>query len=279
MMTFKDRKVIFNCPKVMGILNVTPDSFSDGGKHNSVEQALLKARKMSEQGATFVDVGGESTRPGATEVDVQVELDRVIPVIESISKELDIIISVDTSKPEVMREAVNAGASLINDVRALRLPNALETAAELAKTLNVPACIMHMQGTPSDMQNAPKYDSLVDEVIEFFRQQIERLTHAGFKYTQIMLDPGFGFGKTLEHNYQLLKNLMQFTQFDRPLLAGMSRKSMIGQLLNKDVNDRVHGDIATSTIAALAGASVIRVHDVEPTIDAIKIVDKMNTVI
>ena len=277
-MLFRDREVIFDSPKIMGILNVTPDSFSDGGMFTSVNKALEQAQKMVKQGATFIDVGGESTRPGAQEISVDEELGRVVPVIEAISKNLDVIISVDTSKPEVMQSSVLAGASLINDVRALQLPNALETAAKLALEQNIPSCIMHMQGTPLTMQSAPSYLSIVDELIEFFGTQIDRLTSAGFEYSQLILDPGFGFGKTLEHNYQMLKHFTNFTQFDMPVLAGMSRKSMIGNVVHKDVNNRLFGDIAALTIAALAGASIVRVHDVEQTMDAIKIVDKINSV-
>ncbi|MDT0594505.1 dihydropteroate synthase [Glaciecola petra] len=275
-MVFKDKEVIFNSPKVMGILNVTPDSFSDGGKFTSVNAAFEQAQLMVEKGACFIDVGGESTRPGASEVCLQEELDRVVPVIEKIAKSLDVIVSVDTSKPEVMTAAVNAGAKLINDVRALSLPNALETAAGFAKTHNIPTCVMHMQGSPLIMQDNPKYENVVEDVVEFFRQQIQRLTQAGFKYQQIMLDPGFGFGKTLDHNYQMLKYFVNFTQFDLPVLAGMSRKSMIGNLLNKQITERLAGDIATNTIAAMAGASIVRVHDVEEAVDAMKIVDKVN---
>lgn len=278
MMLFKDRTVIFNSPKVMGILNVTPDSFSDGGKFSTLTKALAQAQNMVKHGATFIDVGGESTRPGAAEVSLDEELSRVIPVIEAIDKELDVIVSIDTSKPQVMVEAVSAGARLINDVRALQLPNALETAATLAKEKNIPSCIMHMQGSPQTMQDAPTYNSVVEEVVAFFSIQIDRLINAGFDYKQIMLDPGFGFGKTLDHNYQLLKSFIQFTQFDQPVLAGMSRKSMIGNLLNKDVDKRLYGDIAANTIAAMSGASILRVHDVEETMDAVKIVDKINSV-
>jgi dihydropteroate synthase len=277
-MLFKDRTVIFNNAKVMGILNVTPDSFSDGGKFNTLEKALEQARQMVKHGATFIDVGGESTRPGALEVSLDEELSRVIPVIEAIDKELDVIVSIDTSKAQVMREAVKAGARLINDVRALQLPNALEMAAVLSQQENIPVCIMHMQNNPSTMQIAPHYDSVVDEVIYFFRVQIERLIKAGYQYNQILLDPGFGFGKSLDHNYQLLQSLMQFTQFDMPLLVGMSRKSMIGNLLNKEVDERLWGDIAANTIAAMSGASILRVHDVKETMDAVKIVDKTNSV-
>lgn len=278
MMVFKDRTVVFNCPKVMGILNVTPDSFSDGGRFNSLHNAVTHALAMVEQGATFIDVGGESTRPGAIEVSIQEELDRVVPIIESITAEIDTIVSVDTSKPEVMRAAVDAGAKLINDVRALSLPGALEAASDLAVSHNIPTCIMHMQGTPQNMQDSPAYESVADEVVDFFRMQIERLTHSGFNYQQILLDPGFGFGKTMDHNYQLLKHFMQFTQFDLPVIAGLSRKSMIGNLLNRETDQRLAGDLAANTIAAMAGASIVRVHDVQQTVDAMKIVDKVNSV-
>jgi dihydropteroate synthase len=278
MMVFKDRKVVFNSPKVMGILNVTPDSFSDGGRYNNLGKAVERAQAMVDEGATFIDIGGESTRPGAKEVSVQEELDRVIPVIESISSKIDTIVSVDTSKAQVMRAAVQAGARMINDVRALSLPQALETAAEMAKQYSVPTCIMHMQGSPETMQDSPHYDSVVDEVIDFFRMQIERLTHSGFKYQQLLLDPGFGFGKTLEHNYQLLKHFTHFTQFDLPVIAGLSRKSMIGKLLNREVNQRLAGDIAANTLAAMSGASIVRVHDVQQAADAMAIVSKVNSV-
>jgi dihydropteroate synthase len=277
-MLFKDRTIVFDSPKVMGILNVTPDSFSDGGKFNSKKRAIVHAQKMVEHGASFIDIGGESTRPGATHVSVQEELDRVIPVIESLAKEVDTVLSIDTSKPEVMRAAVDAGAGLINDVRALRLHGALDTAVEMARMHNVPTCIMHMQGAPQTMQDSPSYTSIVEELIEFFRMQIERLTHAGWQYDQILLDPGFGFGKTLDHNYQILKHFTQFTQFDLPIIAGLSRKSMIGNLLNRDVEHRLAGDIAANTIAAMAGASIVRVHDVQQAADAMKIVEKVNSI-
>ncbi len=277
-MQFRDREVIFNTTKIMGILNVTPDSFSDGGQHNQLDSAIKRAEQMVDEGACFIDVGGESTRPGAIPVSLDEELDRVIPVIEKLSNSIDAVISVDTSKANVMREAVLAGASMINDVRALNGENALATAAEMAKLYKVPACIMHMQGNPQTMQNSPVYDNVADEIIDFFRHQIERLTAAGFKYHQIMLDPGFGFGKTLEHNYQILKHFSYFTQFDLPVLAGMSRKSMIGNLLNREINDRLAGDIAAVTLASFCGASVVRVHDVKETSDAMKIVDKTNSV-
>ncbi|WP_395345468.1 dihydropteroate synthase [Ningiella sp. W23] len=277
-MTFADKTIVFNSPKIMGILNVTPDSFSDGGKYNRVDSALAHAEMMINHGASFIDVGGESTRPGATPVSADEELERVIPVIEAISSRFDTVISIDTSKAKVMKEAVKCGARLINDVRALREDNALETAAELAKTMNIPSCIMHMQGSPENMQKAPKYKSVVDEVVGFFRQQIERLTQAGFQYAQIMIDPGFGFGKTLEHNYEMLKHFTQFTQFDLPVLSGTSRKSMIGDLLGRKLDERLAGDISVNTVACLAGASILRVHDVREAMDVAKIVEKLNSI-
>jgi dihydropteroate synthase len=274
MMVFRDKKVIFDAPKVMGILNVTPDSFSDGGKFSNIDAALFQAESMIDLGATFIDVGGESTRPGAQEISVEQELERVIPVIEAIESRLDTIVSIDTSKPEVMQLAVGAGASLINDVRALSLPNALEVASGLAKSHNVPTCLMHMKGTPQTMQSEAQYTDILAEVTDFFERKIKLCTEAGFTYTQLLLDPGFGFGKTLEHNYQLLKHLSEFSQFDMPIISGTSRKSMIGNLLDKPVEKRLSGSIATATLAAMSGASIIRVHDVEETMDVVKIVAK-----
>jgi dihydropteroate synthase len=258
----------------MGILNVTPDSFSDGGKFSKIDAALYQAESMVKLGATFIDVGGESTRPGAQEVSVEQELERVIPVIEAIESRLDTIVSIDTSKPEVMQASVDAGASLINDVRALSLPNALKVASSLAKSHNVPTCLMHMKGTPKTMQSEPQYTDILFEVTDFFERKIKLCTEAGFTYKQLLLDPGFGFGKTLEHNYQLLKHLSEFSQFDMPIISGTSRKSMIGSLLEKPVEKRLSGSIATATLAAMSGASIIRVHDVEETMDVVKIVAK-----
>ena len=277
-MKFRHVEVDFESPKVMGILNVTPDSFSDGGKFNQVDSAIEQARRMVAAGATFIDVGGESTRPGAQAVSVDVELERVIPGIEALTKELDVIVSIDTNKAQVMREAVGAGASMINDVRALQNEGALDAAVWAAQTHKVPSCLMHMKGDPETMQKAPQYGHVVEEVISFFEQRIEACTHAGLAYEHIILDPGFGFGKTLDHNYQLLKYLQNFNQFDVPVLAGLSRKSMIGKLLGRDVEQRLAGSVATATIAALAGASIIRVHDVEETMDAVNIVNKLQNV-
>ncbi|MFT5712206.1 MAG: dihydropteroate synthase, partial [Glaciecola sp.] len=255
-MKFRDREVKFDNPKVMGILNVTPDSFSDGGQFSTVDAAMRQAESMLNAGATFIDVGGESTRPGANVVSLQEELDRVIPVIESISKQLDVIVSVDTSKAEVMTQAAKCGAGLINDVRALRSNGALDAAIHAATNFNVSVCLMHMQGEPQNMQQRPRYDGVVKEVIGFFEQRIKECTDAGLNYQRILIDPGFGFGKTLDHNYQILKNLHEFKRFDLPVLAGMSRKSMIGELLQRDVNQRLAGNIATATIAALAGVAI-----------------------
>jgi dihydropteroate synthase len=277
-MIFRTREIEFDRPHVMGILNVTPDSFSDGGEFHQIDKAISQAYKMVDAGATFIDVGGESTRPGATPVSLQEELDRVLPVIERLATEVDAVISVDTYKAAVMRAAVEAGASMINDVKALREEGALDAAVWAANTHSVPSCLMHMQGSPSDMQNAPEYQHIVEEVIDFFEKRIKACVNAGISYSQLLIDPGFGFGKTLDHNYQLLRHLDDFSQFDVPVLVGMSRKSMIGNLLNKEVEDRLAGSISTATIAALSGVSIIRVHDVEETSDAVKVVSKLQTV-
>ena len=277
-MNFRNRQVIFDTPKVMGILNVTPDSFSDGGKFRELELAIRQAESMVKAGATFIDVGGESTRPGAKAVALNEELDRVIPVIEKISNELDVVVSVDTSKAQVMTEAVQSGAGMINDVRALRNEGALRAAINAAKDFNVPSCLMHMQGEPLSMQDEPQYHGVVEEVMDFFEQRIEECEKAGLERRYILIDPGFGFGKTLDHNYQLLKHIQQFNRFKIPVLVGMSRKSMIGNLLNREVNQRLAGNIATATIAATAGVEIIRVHDVVETMDAIKIVNKLQSI-
>lgn len=254
-------------PVVMGILNVTPDSFSDGGKFSSFELACQHADEMVAQGALIIDIGGESTRPGAADVTVQDELARVIPLVEYVAKHHDVWISVDTSKPEVMRQAVNAGAHLINDVRALLEPGALETAAQL----NVPICLMHMQGAPRSMQTAPEYQDLVADVSEFLRERIQACVEAGIPRERLLIDPGFGFGKTLEHNYELLAKLDRFEQFELPILIGLSRKSMIGNLLARPTSERLAGSLAGAMIAAQKGAHIIRVHDVPETVDMLKV--------
>ncbi|MFB2679850.1 dihydropteroate synthase [Shewanella mangrovisoli] len=254
-------------PVVMGILNVTPDSFSDGGKFSSFELACQHADEMVAQGALIIDIGGESTRPGAADVTVEDELARVIPLVEYVAKHHDVWISVDTSKPEVMRQAVNAGAHLINDVRALLEPGALETAAQL----NVPICLMHMQGAPRSMQTAPEYQDLVADVYEFLRERIQACLNAGIPRERLLIDPGFGFGKTLEHNYELLAKLERFEQFELPILIGLSRKSMIGNLLARPTSERLAGSLAGAMIAAQKGAHIIRVHDVPETVDVLKV--------
>ncbi|BCL68684.1 dihydropteroate synthase [Vibrio nigripulchritudo] len=256
-------------PQVMGILNVTPDSFSDGGKFNRIDHALEQARSMIQAGASIIDIGGESTRPGAPEVSLQEELNRVIPVITALRAKSDVWISIDTSKAEVMKQAVEAGADIINDVRALQEPGAIEVAADAG----VPVCLMHMQGQPRTMQSNPKYQDVLLEVGEFLNERVTACEKAGIKKEQLILDPGFGFGKTLAHNYHLLANLEKFHQFGIPILAGMSRKSMIFKLLEKQPAECVVGSVTCASIAALKGAQIIRVHDVPETVEAMKIIN------
>jgi len=257
-------------PAVMGILNVTPDSFSDGGDYFSIQQAVQHALIMQSEGAAIIDVGGESTRPGAKSVNVQQELDRVIPVIEKITSKLDIPVSIDTSKPEVMREAVIAGASMINDVMALQQPNALETVASLDDAIAV--CLMHMQGSPRTMQENPEYEDVVSEVIEFLQERVTASRIAGISEKQIVIDPGFGFGKTLQHNIELLAQLERFSKLDSPVLVGISRKSMIGALLgNLPTEQRMTGSVAAAVMAYERGAQIIRVHDVRQTVEALTV--------
>lgn len=263
----KDKRVDLGNPVVMGILNVTPDSFSDGGRFHKPEAAVAQALAMEEAGAAIIDIGGESTRPGAEPVSVAEELERIIPVIESLGGKLQIPISIDTSKPEVMREAVAAGAGMINDVNALRADGALHAASES----NVPVCLMHMQGEPRTMQTAPHYDDVVTEVKEFFLQRMAACDDAGIAADQIILDPGFGFGKTLDHNLTLLSKLSRLSELGKPLLVGMSRKSMIGQLTGGTQDQRLPGSIAAAVLAVERGAAIVRVHDVAETVGALKI--------
>lgn len=256
-------------PQVMGIVNMTPDSFSDGGNYNNLEDAIRRVDSMIQAGATFIDIGGESTRPGAIDVSVDEELDRVIPLVEKIARYFDVWISVDTSKPQVILESAKAGAHLINDIRSLTETGALEA----AQKTGLPVCIMHMQGDPKTMQNAPHYENdIYHDVDLFFTKHIERCVSAGIAREKIILDPGFGFGKTLAHNYRLLATLEQFHHFDLPLLVGMSRKSMIGQVLNVAPQERMLGSVSCAVIAAMKGAKIIRVHDVKETFDALRIV-------
>ena len=254
-------------PAVMGILNVTPDSFSDGGRFVNPELALRQAVSMAADGAAIIDIGGESTRPGAADVGEQEELDRVIPLIEAVASATDTPISVDTSKPAVMREAVAAGASMINDVRALQGDGALEAASELG----VAVCLMHMLGEPRTMQANPHYDDVVDEVAAFLGQRLEACIAAGIDEHRVVLDPGFGFGKSPEHNVELLANLRQLRLRDRPLLVGVSRKSTLGVLTGRNVNERLPASLAAAVMAVVNGAAIIRAHDIRETVDALTI--------
>jgi dihydropteroate synthase len=252
----------------MGILNVTPDSFSDGNRYSTVEAALARAARIVAEGAAIVDVGGESTRPGAAAVDEAVEIARVVPVIEGIAAVSDVAISIDTSKPKVMAAAVAAGACIVNDVYALRRPGALEFAAGSA----VGVCLMHMQGEPRTMQDNPRYEDVVAEVSEFLTRQRDVCVGGGIARDAIALDPGLGFGKGLMHNLTLLRSLSRFAALGSPLLVGMSRKSFIGRVLDKPVEERLHGGIGLAALAVAEGARIIRTHDVGATRDAIKMV-------
>ncbi|MDE9538459.1 dihydropteroate synthase [Xenorhabdus bovienii] len=255
-------------PQVMGILNVTPDSFSDGGNHNTFDAALRHAATMIEEGAAIIDVGGESTRPGAVDVSEQEELDRVVPVIEALAQRFDVWISIDTSKAIVMQESAKVGAHMINDIRSLQEFGALDAAVKTG----LPVCLMHMQGQPCTMQAEPYYEDVVWEAKTFLTRQIDRCVAAGIAKNKLILDPGFGFGKNLSHNYQLLAHLEEFHHLGLPILAGMSRKSMIGQLLHVPPQERVTGSIACAVIAAMQGAQIIRVHDVKETVQTMQIV-------
>jgi dihydropteroate synthase len=271
-----DRSRVLDCagkplaldqPAVMGVLNVTPDSFSDGGDFIDLPRAVARAVEMAEQGVSIVDVGGESTRPGAPEISVQQELDRVLPVIEVLHSELPIPLSIDTSKPEVMRAAITAGAGFINDVNALRSDQALEVAA----ATTVPICLMHMQGSPRTMQQEPQYDSVVDDILTYLAQRISACEKAGIPRDRLIIDPGFGFGKTLEHNLALLAGLDRFHSLGLPILVGISRKSMLGALTGRPVEQRLAASLAAAVLAVERGADILRVHDVGETVDALKV--------
>lgn len=252
---------------IMGILNTTPDSFSDGGQFASLDRALRHAERMVEEGADIIDVGGESTRPGAASVSIQEELDRVMPVVNGLSENLDVPISVDTSKPEVMREAIAAGAGMINDVRALRVPGAVREVAQGG----VAVCLMHMQGEPRTMQEDPHYEDVVAEVAAFLAERYAVCTAAGIPGDRIVVDPGFGFGKSTAHNLALLRGLRRITVHGAPLLVGLSRKSLIGKIVGRDVAQREAASVALALAAIDHGARIVRVHDVRATCDAVRI--------
>jgi dihydropteroate synthase len=252
----------------MGILNVTPDSFSDGGRYAAAEAALARAKQMVAEGAAIIDVGGQSTRPGSVAVEESTEIARILPVIEGIAATCDVAISIDTSKPAVMAAAIAAGACIVNDVYALRAPGARAAAAETQAGV----CLMHMQGEPRTMQESPHYNDVVAEVSEFLLRERQACVDAGVAANSIAFDPGFGFGKSLEHNLTLLRELHQFAALDAPLLVGVSRKSVIGKILGKTVHDRLYGGLGLATLAVVSGARIIRTHDVGPTRDAIRMV-------
>jgi dihydropteroate synthase len=251
----------------MGVINVTPDSFSDGGRYADSVAAVTHALRMIDEGAGLIDVGGESTRPGAPSVSVETEIERVVPVIEALAARTKIPISIDTSKPAVMTAAVHAGASMINDVRALREPGAMQAAARTDAAI----CLMHMQGEPRTMQSDPRYSDVVAEVRDFLRERTEACLASGIAKNRLVVDPGIGFGKRLEHNLALLAGLPAVTALGWPVLIGVSRKSMLGTLLGRAVDERVAGGVAMATAAVLAGASIVRTHDVAATVDAVKV--------
>jgi dihydropteroate synthase len=256
-------------PRIMGVLNVTPDSFSDGGHHHRFEDAVRHGLAMVEQGAAILDVGGESSRPGAEPVSDQQEVDRVIPVIEKIAQEADVIISIDTCKTPVMREAVSAGATIVNDINALRSEGALE----LVAALDVSVCLMHMQGQPRHMQQSPSYSNVVGEVLDFLLERTGACLDAGITADKLIIDPGLGFGKTVDHNLSLLANLRVFVDTGFEVLIGISRKQTIGTVLGRGVDERLHGSLGLAVQAVLNGARIVRVHDVRPTADALNMVD------
>lgn len=260
-------------PQVMGILNVTPDSFSDGGSYTERDKALRHAAAMVEAGATLIDVGGESTRPGARAVSPSEELERVAPVVEVIARELDVVISVDTSTPAVMRECGRLGAGLINDVRSLQRDGALDAVADSAMAV----CLMHMLGEPGNMQDNPSYGDVTRDVEQFLRERMDVCQSAGIAAERIVLDPGFGFAKSLDHNLVLFKHMEELHRLGRPLLVGVSRKSMIGQVLGRDVKQRLPGSLALAALAVIKGARIIRVHDVAETVDVVRMIAAVET--
>lgn len=268
---FSGRELDLSLVQIMGVLNVTPDSFSDGGKFNDMDAALVQAQKMLDQGASIIDVGGESTRPGAAKVSLQEELDRVCPVVEKLVSESEAIVSVDTSTPEVMRESLSLGAGMINDVRAFSREGAIDAVAESEAML----CVMHMQGEPQTMQESPNYQKVVDDVCAYLRGRANALKSHGVESGRIVVDPGFGFGKTLEHNLALLNHVGKILELDYPVLIGLSRKSMFGAILDKPVDQRLYASIAGAVVAAQQGAHIVRVHDVAETADAVRVINAL----
>ncbi len=272
------RPLDISCPKIMAVLNTTPDSFSDGGDlfvsgSLSLDKVLHRVELTLDQGAVIIDVGGESTRPGAVPVTLQEEMDRVLPVVEAINRRFDTIISVDSSSPELMLEAASLGAGLLNDVRALQREGALQAAA----ATGLPVCLMHMKGQPETMQHRPDYQKdVVVEVASFLKTRVTESIQNGIKPENILLDPGFGFGKTVAHNLRLLNQLPQLVELGYPVLVGLSRKSMIGKILNREVDQRLAGSLALALLAAERGASIIRVHDVQETADVLTMLDAVN---
>jgi dihydropteroate synthase len=258
---------------VCGILNVTPDSFSDGGRHDSLDRAVEHGCRLAAEGADLIDIGGESTRPGSRPPSLAEELDRVVPVVEALAREVGVPLSVDTSRPEVMRAAVATGASMVNDVRALQRPGALEAAAQLG----VPVCLMHMQRSPETMQEDPRYQDVVTEVRTFLARRIAACLDVGVRPEHLVVDPGFGFGKTLSHNVELLASLGRLSSLGLPIMVGLSRKSMLGQLTGRAVGNRLPGSLAAAVVAAQRGAAVLRVHDVAATRDVLAILDAVDT--
>jgi dihydropteroate synthase len=261
--------------QVMGVINTTPDSFSDGGRFDTIDKAFAHARQLIGEGVDILDIGGESTRPGSQQVDLEQELARTVPLIKAIREISDIPISIDTSKPGVMQAAVNAGATMINSIWALQLDDTLQIAADLA----VPVCLMHMQGTPETMQQNPRYTNVVGEVLDFLKARMDAALDAGVAQQHIIVDPGFGFGKTIEHNLLLLASLPVFRQLGVPVLAGLSRKSMIGKILDKPADQRLYGSLSVAVMAAMLGVDILRVHDVAETLDAIAMVKALGEVV
>lgn len=268
----RNKPLKFNKPMIMGILNVTPDSFSDGGLYNSIDKAFIQAQKMIKDGADIIDIGGESTRPNAQEISEAEELDRVIPIIEKLAKENDIKISIDTSKANVMKSAVKAGANMINDVYALQKKNALKTVAELG--INV--CLMHMQGSPKNMQNNPFYNDVIKDVMDFLKRRVADCIAHGIDKNKIIIDPGFGFGKTYQHNLELLRNLAKFKELNLPILVGLSRKSMFKDMLGIiKPQKRITSSVVAAMLAFKKGANIVRVHDVKQTKEALIVLENI----